>query len=34
VRTLNDPLSCNAPVKTVTVPGQSRKPGRLLKRRR
>ena len=34
VRTLNDPLSCNAPVKTVTVPVQSRKPGRLLKRRR
>src|SRR5688572_25677404 len=34
VRTINDPLSCNAPVKTVTVPVQSRKPGRLLKRRR
>ena len=34
VRTLNDPLSCNASVKTVTVPVHSRKPGRLLKRRR
>ena len=34
VRTLNDPLSCNVPVKTVTVPVQSRRPGRLLKRRR
>ena len=34
VRTINDSLSCHAPVKTVTVPVQSRKPGRLLKRRR
>ncbi len=34
VRTLNDPLPCNVPVKTVTVPVLSRKPGKLLKRRR
>ena len=35
VRTSNDPLPCNAPVKTVTVTQQARKaPGKLLKRRR
>jgi ketosteroid isomerase-like protein len=34
VRTVNDPLSCNAPVKTLSVAVQSRKPGRLVKRRR
>lgn len=34
VRTINDSLPCNAPVKTVTLTVQGRKPGKLLKRRR